>query len=95
MLDWPDFEMVFPIGGYGRRQWAVVSAVIEKSSPNSVQADEKLVCYWSSGVGERELYSLRLVSNRGSKILCNQSQMDTFFGKTTLEILETIPKFAE
>ncbi|GFU04384.1 hypothetical protein TNCV_1904241 [Trichonephila clavipes] len=38
MLDWPDFEMVFLIGGHGRRQWAgelMVSAVIEKSSPNS------------------------------------------------------------
>ncbi|GFX71418.1 hypothetical protein TNCV_3349121 [Trichonephila clavipes] len=48
-------------GDSGRGE-LMVSAVIEKSSP-IVQADEKLVCYWSSGVGERELYSLRLVSN--------------------------------
>ncbi|GFV31583.1 hypothetical protein TNCV_4790851 [Trichonephila clavipes] len=56
----------FLIGGHGRRQWAGRTGDfggLRKIKSKFVQADEKLVCYWSSGVGERELYSLRLVSN--------------------------------
>ncbi|GFU66117.1 hypothetical protein TNCV_2857901 [Trichonephila clavipes] len=49
-------------GDSGRGE-LVISAVLEKFKSKFVQADEKLVCYWSSGVGERELYSLRLVSS--------------------------------
>ncbi|GFV52024.1 hypothetical protein TNCV_1323771 [Trichonephila clavipes] len=50
-------------GDSGRGE-LVISAVSEKFRSKFVPADEKLVCYWSSGVGERELYSLRLVSTR-------------------------------
>ncbi|GFV09015.1 hypothetical protein TNCV_194351, partial [Trichonephila clavipes] len=60
---WPAFEMkkAFPywwtwketVGG--ANCW--ISAVSRKNNVKFVQADEKLVCYWSSGVGERELYS--------------------------------------
>ncbi|GFV40539.1 hypothetical protein TNCV_2500661 [Trichonephila clavipes] len=53
-------------GDSGRGE-LVVSAVSEKIKSKFVQADEKLVCYWSSGVGERELYSLRLVSRVAKK----------------------------
>ncbi|GFV94269.1 hypothetical protein TNCV_4279321, partial [Trichonephila clavipes] len=48
-------------GDSGRGELAI-SAVSEKIKSKFPQADEKLFCYWSSGVGERELYSLRLVS---------------------------------
>ncbi|GFT87458.1 hypothetical protein TNCV_641691 [Trichonephila clavipes] len=59
----------FLIGGHGRRQWAGQTGDfggLRKIKSKFVQADEKLVCYWSSGVGERELYSLRLLSIRCS-----------------------------
>ncbi|GFT60409.1 hypothetical protein TNCV_4971751 [Trichonephila clavipes] len=43
----------FLIGGHGRRQWAGRTGDfggLRKKSSQFVQADEKLVCYWSSGV---------------------------------------------
>ncbi|GFU93895.1 hypothetical protein TNCV_1661181 [Trichonephila clavipes] len=57
----------FLIGGHGRRHWAGRTGDfggLRKIKSKYVQADEKLVCYWSSGVGERELYSLRLVRRK-------------------------------
>ncbi|GFU51095.1 transposable element Tcb2 transposase [Trichonephila clavipes] len=58
-VGWPAFEMVFPywwtwketVGG---ANWRFRRSQ-KKSSPNSLQADEKLVCYWSSGVGDGQL----------------------------------------
>ncbi|GFW74874.1 uncharacterized protein TNCV_2677441 [Trichonephila clavipes] len=50
------------IGGHGRRMWEGENWWFQRSQKNSmskfVQADEKLVCYWSSGICEQELYSL-------------------------------------
>ncbi|GFW69592.1 histone H2A [Trichonephila clavipes] len=68
-------------GDSGRGE-LVISAVSEKFKSKFVQADEKLVCYWSSGVGERELYSLRLVSkfmycNSDCSYARNQSVLHT------------------
>ncbi|GFU69917.1 RNA-directed DNA polymerase from mobile element jockey [Trichonephila clavipes] len=46
----------FLIGGHGRRQWAGRTGDfggLRKIKSKFVQADEKLVCYWSSGVDSR------------------------------------------
>ncbi|GFT61672.1 hypothetical protein TNCV_4050481 [Trichonephila clavipes] len=67
-------------GDSGRGE-LLVSAVSEKIKSKFVQADEKLVCYWSSGVGERELYSLRLVSNAEKNGTEEASLSDSVFDK--------------